>query len=1098
MEGGNETTIGSLRKKQFSFGEFFHKHCPYLFNWKSLFYFFWALFFLGFFWMAYGLLSNSFTQFYPWTDYFGQYVTMTYYFRDVWTKFWKTGYFELYSPSTYLGSDNIGSNSYYGLFDPFLWICYIFPRAWIPQTFAIATILKGCVSGFAMRAYLKYMGLSEFSARLGALSYAFNGYVNFMVGFPSFVSMSAIVPLVLLGIEQVIKEKKINLLAISLAILGFISFFFLVVICIFGVLYATFRYFQTIKKRILKDQFVVLGLGVLAFALGIMLSSISLFPSLRESSLSGRTTSIGKAYLDSLITAFGSADFNTIFARLFEMVGRHPARELQALIGFFYPTIGYQYSPLMGGNYDAWTASLFCYTPIVLLFFISFVSNLKEKKWSHLVAFILVLYLLFTNFAYFFFYAFTGDGYGRWYIVLMPIIIYYAVSEVDKLSKEKKWVIALGEGSALFLTILTWVLVVVVVRNHSFEDYLTTYWQKEYKVPAEYTYNGIVRTFLWVVYLQIALVFIQGIAILFLRKKKVLKPFLMSAVILETILWGNVSFIVYDPWRVNDLVNDKGQIIAYGWNGGNAYREMAEKGNTAIKELDPNSYYRTFLEGNPENNAAMAFGSNGTSTFHSLFNYDVNSLSLYLYANRPSTHSKTLAYGEDYYGRSWSAYYGNKRLGADFALGIKYYGVLNEGYPKEIEEASTNLPWNHELVYGDNKTRLRFYKNKDLDKVSLGHAVDKIYKQGITEKETGYDSFFSYSGVREILRNDEVLFEGAIVQDKDLEAINQEIKGTTYVIENAYQDSQFLASNRLSYKKVSYITNYDWWGPLNEKGERLGPTYFLKDDSKIEKNIFTFNNFTYIPDQEIVCLLPSSGTYFNDDINGAYFAINYPVSGTDTAKYYKTRIYLIGDTFNEDGTLKEENALLSYDYETMATYLKRRMISDSCVYGFYPKGRVKAICFNAKSSDFSGENKKPVAKMSTPTIYMNNRSVYENYLERFSSNDEYSLKNVIYDKNKFTFNTNFSSKRLVVTSIGYDEGWRLLAKSNNEEFNLPIFKINGGFVGFFGKEGDVSYELSYLTPYLKEAGIITGIAIFTLGAINIGVFVYLVKKKKKN
>ena len=109
-------------------------------------------------WMAYGLINNSFTQFYPWTDYFGQYVTMTFYYHDVWHTFFKTGYFELYSPNTYLGSDNIGSNSYYGLFDPFLFICYLFPRSWIPQTFALATMVKGAVGAMAMRAYLKYRG----------------------------------------------------------------------------------------------------------------------------------------------------------------------------------------------------------------------------------------------------------------------------------------------------------------------------------------------------------------------------------------------------------------------------------------------------------------------------------------------------------------------------------------------------------------------------------------------------------------------------------------------------------------------------------------------------------------------------------------------------------------------------------------------------------------------------------------------------------------------------------------------------------------------------------------------------------------------------
>lgn len=1077
-------------KKAFSFPLFLREHFPFLFEIRSLFYFFWLLFFLGIFWMAYGLFTNSFTQFYPWTDYFGQYVTMTYYFHDTWRNFFKTGYFELYSPSTYLGSDNIGSNSYYGLFDPFLFVCYIFPRSWIPQTFAIATIFKGIASGFSMRAYLKYMGVKEWSARIGAIAFAFNGYVNFMVGFPSFVSMAFTVPLVLLGIEQVLKEKKITWLVIGLALLGFISFFFLVVVCIFGVLYALFRYFQTLKTRKGKDHFLVIVYGVAAFALGILMSAWTLFPSIRESALSGRTTSIAKAYLDSLTSAFKGMDVGTVFGLLFEMVGRHPVREMQAIIGFFYPTIGYRYSALAGGGYDAWNASLFCYTPFALLLFIALVNSCREKKISHIIAWLLICYLLFTNFAYYFFYAFTGDGYGRWYIVLIPVIIYYGAKELDRLKDEPRWVIGLGEGIAIFLTVLTWVLCVTLVRNVSFDDRMDGYWQTSYKVPYEYVYDGVTHSFIWVIYLQIGLLVIEAIIFLVWKNKKIIKKIALGSVMAEIILWGNVSFIDNSPWRVDDKTNSAGQVVSYGWNGGNAYRETATAAMEKINAED-SSYFRTFYEGNPENNVAMAFGSNGTSTFHSLFNYDVNQLSLYLYANRPTYVNKEYAYGEDYYSHSWSAFYGNKRYGADYALGMKYYAVLQQGYGS-LEGVADNVPWNHTLVYGDKSTKLRFYRN---DSYVFGHAVDKIYSQGATNALTGYDSFYGGNGKREAIRNDQVLLEGAIISDEEKERFEKETEGKGISFDAVPYSSSLY--QEVEYDMTCYTTDYEWWGPFNEEtGVREGPGYFVNDESKTKRKISLGGK--YIPDMEIVALTPSDGsTYFNDEYNGAYFAINYDFSSS-LKNNKKTRIYFIGDKENDDGTISE-NVLLSYDYETMVTYAKRKMIDGGDVFGFYPEGKVKYICFNAKPSDFSSlDAGKAVATLPySLSVYMTPRSEIEKIEGKYMNDGEYALKDVVYDKNRFTFSTSFSASKVVTTSLGYDAGWKITAKKGEETISLDTYKINGGFVGFVAPEGEVTYLLQYETPYLKEGAFAAAFAIFAFGSIQIGSFLYLYFKKKK-
>lgn len=1085
MEAKEEGYSRKKRWKGFSFGTFLREKCPFLFDIRSLFYFFWLLFVLGLLWMAYGLLTNSFTQFYPWTDYFGQYVTMAYDFHDTWRTFFKTGYFELYSPSTYLGSDNIGSNSYYGLFDPFLFFCYLFPKSAIPQTFAIATVLKGVAGGFAMRAYLKYLGVSERSARLGALAFAFNGYINFFVGFPSFVSMAFTVPLVLLGIEKVLSEKRINVLTISLALLGMISFFFLVVVCIFGVLYAVFRYLQTIQKRKGFDNLYVILFGVLGFALGILMSAWTLFPSLRQSALSGRTTSIGKAYLDSLLLSFKNLDVKTTFTLLFEPVGRHSARELQALIGFFYPTIGYRYSPLMGGGYDAWTASLFCYTPFVLLSFVALVSSCREKKISHVVVWLLIGYMLFTDFSYYFFYAFTGDGYGRWYIVLIPIIIYYGAQELDKLKREPKWLVLTGEGLAVLLTALTWAFVVLFVRNETFEPRLDGYWQNDYKVPYTYSYDGVSRSFLWVILLQIGFLLLQGILILAWQKKAVLKKALMGFVMVETILWGNVSFIDNTPWRVDDLTNSKGQVIGNGWNGGNAYRETTMAGMDAINEEDP-SYFRTFFEGNPENNAAMSFGSNGTSTFHSLFNYDVNQLSLYLHANRATYRNTTYAYGEDYYSHSWSAFYGNKRFGGDTALGMKYYAILNQGYG-ELEGIADNVPWDSTLVYGDKDSKLRFYRNAQMDRLPLGHAVDKVYKQNAVDPLCGYDDFFEGGGEREALRNDEVLFDSVIVQDEDVDSFLSDMGDSFSFLSRPSESALY---EKVSYQKKCYKMDYDWWGPLDENGKRAGPSYFLIDDRKTSRNI-SFGG-KYIPDTEVVVFTPSGSTYFNDDPSGGYFAINYAYNNSLPSSA-KTRIYMIGDTESET------DVLLSYEYETIATYMRRKASSGSdAVFGFYPKGKVKYICFCAKSSDFSGNNKTAVVTLpNTISVYKAERSDIESRLSLFES-DAYNLQDVTYDKNRFEFHTSFPSKKAVVTTLGYDAGWKLEMKGEEGSEDIKVYKFNGGFVGFVLPEGEHSYVLRYVTPYLKEGALAASIAIFVFGITEIAAFCIAVSKKKKS
>ena len=204
-------SLAAAKDKKDLVKDFIKKHFPFLFDVRSLFYFILFLVIVSLGWCAWSLWNNYFTQLYGW-DYEHQYVCFYYTYWDTWHEFFRTGHFNLYSYNTFLGTDNIGSNSYYGLFDPFVTVMILFPRVWIPQMTAITTFAKLIVTALLMRGYLKYMGISEWTARIGAVACAFSGFVNFMVGFPNFVSAAIYAPMILWGIEKVIRERKPTLL----------------------------------------------------------------------------------------------------------------------------------------------------------------------------------------------------------------------------------------------------------------------------------------------------------------------------------------------------------------------------------------------------------------------------------------------------------------------------------------------------------------------------------------------------------------------------------------------------------------------------------------------------------------------------------------------------------------------------------------------------------------------------------------------------------------------------------------------------------------------------------------------------------------------
>ncbi len=1092
-EEKGSNSLRGYKKSQPRFKSWLKTQAPFLFDWKSVFYFGLFLFLLAIAWSANLLIENAGTSLLGW-DYTWQFVSFAYDFYDQWHVFFSTGHFPLYDSTIWFGLDNIGSNSYYSLFDPFVVLVIFFPRSWVPFLFSFATFLKLMISGLLMRWYLRYHGISEAASRLGATALAFSGYMMFMVGFPTTVSACVYIPLILLGIDKIIREKKPYCLVIGLFLLGITSFFFLVVACIWGVCYAGWRYLWSIKTRKAKDNVTVILMGVAAFAVGLLMSAWTLLPSLRQTTLSGRSSSIGSAYLSSIISSLKSHDLKSFFKFIFEPVGDHPTRELMGLVSFFYPTGGYLYLPLVHTGYDAWTASVFCYTPFIILFFTGIIISIKKQKWNHIIGILLCLFLLFTNFAYFFFYAFSGNGYGRWFIMLVPEIILYGCWAFDEARKEPKWVRFMGSAISLLGTLATYLLIKSILSNATWPNPNNlTYWQypDSYIAPADV--KGAANA-IWYVYVQCAYILVEGLVFVAFNAKKWMPQVWLGLLSVEIIVAGNAaSSNYYSIYK-----------YATRYMGGTSNFSNALKVADAIKS-DDLAFGRTQIDQTTGSSSeaksyTTVLGLNGAATFHSLMNFDTEDFAL---INNMKNHGSTRTTYNDteVYNPNWSGYYGNKRFATDNTLGYRYYAVKND-YSAWVDFMPANVPFGSEEIYSlpvsgkEERSRYKVYKVGDSSAATLGHAVDssKLYRFGKEENSYYLNSFYrnetGSSGLRCLIRAEDACLNGAIFEDDAIlpEGLSTTATPSVSDVESAYGLKALRCGNGLN----CYLATADEGDGLFPKEGLTGSVndaaYFLDSSLYAWKDVTYSSSVSVAPDRGHLIFSSSTGGYLSDDETGCYIEMKYWVDNDDSVP----RVLVFGDVEQEDGTLLT-NQLLTFEYSSLynakqAGYLSAR----SSTFGFYVNGHAKYLCFVWPDGEEDANSHK-----GNLTLYVAGK---QKIMQKQAELAESSLKDVKKENaNEYSFSTNYSSPKIVVTQLGFDKGWSCVAtKEDGAKVNCQMYKLDGGLVGFYAPEGKATYRLSYKTPYLNEGVALAMIGSSAFFGFSIYAFLKKAKKQKEN
>ena len=142
-----------------------------------------------------------------------------------------------------LGASFINGFSYYGLGSPFAWISFILPRDLFPYVVGWIFIFKYAAAGAAAYMYLRTMtGESGWSEVIGAVAYAFSGFQATNILFYIFHDAVALFPLMLIGIERLMKGKSSLFFAFSVFINCLTNYYFFVGECIFLVIYFLIRF----------------------------------------------------------------------------------------------------------------------------------------------------------------------------------------------------------------------------------------------------------------------------------------------------------------------------------------------------------------------------------------------------------------------------------------------------------------------------------------------------------------------------------------------------------------------------------------------------------------------------------------------------------------------------------------------------------------------------------------------------------------------------------------------------------------------------------------------------------------------------------------
>ena len=1000
-----------VKKRKISLG--------FLKNKDSLFYYGLLLLIIGLGFYFGMLIDNNFILSYG-GDYSGQYIPMGFHIWDYYHDLFSTGHITLFDETIFLGSSTIGSDAYYGLFSPFNILIIIFPRSWTPYMLGISSMIKLMCAGLLFRTYLKYMGCKEWSARIGGTAYAFVGWMAFYLWYNNYQDTLVFFPIVLLGVEKVIREKKPWIVALGIFLITISNYVLMISYIIAAFIYAMFRYFQTIKTRNVKDNFIVIGIGFVGFAVGLGMSASILLPAFISTANSPKVST--NTYWSNMKDALKSGNIWQCIVYAFswdDAVDQHNVainiRAYYPILNFFYPATSDRSMPTLkyvGWDFDDLCCSLWVYTPNILFLVPALIDSVKRKKISHIIAVILMTLSLCTPFMY---YLFMGmvNAYARWTLFATSSLITYVSLYISDLPNKNKHYMHVGLLFAMAGIISSYLLTLSLPGTYSASG-------SRGSVTARLILNGYDCTHIAFIIEAVYVIAMYLLVFLFYEKKKVVYSILLAAVGIEAIAMGNMitQYHGYDTKKNN------------GYALNNELHEVIE--SVKRQEKIHARFYTSLNDAYSTENTMMNNYSSGTF-FHSLYNFNVD------YFSRWSR----IRSGES----SVSGTYRGKIQDLDTFLDMKYYVIgKSDNYSRyeTIKNAygdyRANVPLGFEEVKELESDNFLVYKN-DLYP-DFGFSYDTLFNYNEESEDTftrlytpmGHDEFY-------IVYNSMAYLKSAIMSYNDTQEILSESDGDITLYEDniyandtiynvsidGYSTASPLSPYKVEFYKTNEIAKYYPIDKIMDIPDTLEQTTFSEADA--------MRYFAFISKK--------NGSVFDHFDEGQSIYINAPFSSTS-----KYDIYLVD----------ENNNIFTYD-----DHSDHSTDNPSPIRGFYTDRKIKAIVYCGKYI-----NSKATLRIKTESG--------KDYYNRVNALLDYPITDVTYTSDRYTFKTNYDKKRFIISKEAYDAGWNVYVNKGGEKRKLKTYLSTGGFVGFISEAGEATYEMKYVTPYQTPAFIIADIS----------------------
>jgi uncharacterized membrane protein YfhO len=142
---------------------------------------------------------------------------------------------------TDLGANFIGSYSFYLLFSPFFWLTLPFPNDFLPFLMGPLIILKTSCAALTSFLYIKRFVKDVNWAILGAMLYAFSGFMTFNIFFNHFHDVAVFFPLLLVSLEELVTNNRRIFFALMVALNCMINYWFFIGEVVFVILYVFMR-----------------------------------------------------------------------------------------------------------------------------------------------------------------------------------------------------------------------------------------------------------------------------------------------------------------------------------------------------------------------------------------------------------------------------------------------------------------------------------------------------------------------------------------------------------------------------------------------------------------------------------------------------------------------------------------------------------------------------------------------------------------------------------------------------------------------------------------------------------------------------------------